>query len=144
MFTDTVCRHCDQPIYRYTGIAPVPVWLHEGAGARRCDIPGDTEASPKLANYQVKWSLDVEASDPEEAARQAYDTFVRPGSIAHRFTVVRREIYYSPSQAGVTEIVSTTAAEIDLDRGPDTSAPGDPLVYPASRAERDSLQRWSR
>lgn len=41
-----------------------------------------------MASFLVEWSIDIdEAEDFEDAARQAYLSFIREGSIAHVFDV---------------------------------------------------------
>lgn len=67
-----------------------------------------------MADYLVEWAMDIEADSPEDAARKAYNNFMRPGSIAHYFTVKGDQ----------------GAVEVDLDRGLDTNQDGEPISYP--------------
>ena len=77
-----------------------------------------------MTAYLVTWAIDIdEASSPDDAARRAYDHFMRPGSIAHVFSVRNR--------------ASGREFEVDLDRGRDTNHDGEPLSYPASSREKD-------
>lgn len=81
-----------------------------------------------MTAYLVTWAIDIdEASSPDDAARQAYDHFMRPGSIAHVFTVRNK----------TTDREFEFEFEVDLDRGADTNRDGEPLSYPASSREKD-------
>ena len=68
-----------------------------------------------MADYLVTWTLDVfDAESHRAAAMAAYNSFCRPGSIAHVFDV---------SDGGTT-------IQVDLDLGRDTSTEGSPISYP--------------
>jgi hypothetical protein len=58
--------------------------------------------------YLVTWAIDVddETGDPREVAKAAMESFTRPGSIAHVFTVQARDSAGKPIGDPV---------EIDLD-----------------------------
>lgn len=91
------------------------------------------EAEPDVNNidpahataYRVTWEIDVEAHDPVHAAQRAYDSFMRPGSIAHVFKVTE-------TIANVPDDIdgATVTYEIDLDRGRDSNRDGEPISYP--------------
>jgi hypothetical protein len=40
-----------------------------------------------MPEYLVTWSIEVDADNPEDAARKAMETQQRPDSIAHSFVV---------------------------------------------------------
>lgn len=90
--------------------------------------PGEPkeELSPDhTTEYTVTWEMDVEAHDPLHAARRAYDSFVRPGSVAHVFEVTEHITDVAPwlESARMTFVV-------DIDRGADSNRDGEPVSYP--------------
>jgi hypothetical protein len=48
-----------------------------------------------MTEYQVVWSIDVEADSPQEAATKARDTQQDPTSIAHVFEVSTEHVSWT-------------------------------------------------
>jgi hypothetical protein len=89
------------------------------------------EALPaKQQQYHVGWAIDIEATGPVEAARRAFDSFCRPGSIAHVFEVALVDDDIEPDDEGVESLKITATWVVDLDRGLDSNHDGEPIQYP--------------
>jgi hypothetical protein len=85
--------------------------------------------------YLVSWHFDVEdAPNPDQAARQAYDAFMRPDSIAHVFDVAETVDATPEDAGGLKTVTVTTLTVVDLDW--ESGDDGEPLAYPASDYER--------
>jgi hypothetical protein len=69
-----------------------------------------------MPEYRVAWSIELTADTPTHAALRAYDSFCRPGSIAHVFDVHDGQ----------------RTVHVDIDSGRDTDVPGEPVAYPMS------------
>jgi hypothetical protein len=77
------------------------------------------------------WRIEIEADSPENAARQAYDDFVRPGGFTHVFEVTTDE---PPPSSGGAHSVSMTYT-VDIDEGWESGAGGRPATYPMTQID---------
>ena len=77
---EIICQSCGEPIYEVIHEGELQ-WAHEDV-----HLSGH-QAAPKLYRYAVAWGQPIEAINPEEAARQAYDVLMRPGALSHKFRV---------------------------------------------------------
>lgn len=66
-------------------------------------------------NYRVSWEIDVLASSPEEAAREARAAQTRPGTMATVFTV-QGEGFTDPVAVDLTELDGAAPAPTFADR----------------------------